>query len=314
MAQVPGVELVAVVDPRGDEVRPLAEELGVPLLADAGDLGDDVQAVSVAAPTSLHHQLVCPLLERGMHVMVEKPIAAAVDEGRAMVALAEDRGLVLRVGHIERFNPVMSVLREMQVRPRFIEAHRLAAFNFRTLDVSVVLDLMIHDIDIVLDLVDAPLVRVDGVGGRVLSPQVDIANARLTFENGCVANVTASRVSFEPLRRMRVFCDEAFVSMDFGTRRAFIAGKAEGFDPASLSSEDQARFEPAQDFRSFVQQGLLDLKEIDMDAGNPLLSELTAFIEAVRGNSSAGATAQHGLSALEVAYQVMDQIDAHEWK
>ena len=164
MKEVPGAELVAVVDSRLDQARTVAGPLGVPVFASADELPDDVAAVSVAVPTSAHHAVVCPLLERGLHVLVEKPMAASLDEARAMAALARERGLVLQVGHVERFNPALSVARELGVKPRFIEANRLAPFTYRALDTSVVMDLMIHDIDIVLELVDSPVDRLERRG------------------------------------------------------------------------------------------------------------------------------------------------------
>ncbi len=314
MAGLPGARLVAVVDARAEQARAVAEPLGVPALASIEELPSEVRAVSVAVPTSLHAPVVLPLLERGLHVLVEKPMAATLDEARAMAALAADRGLVLQVGHVERFNPALSVLRELDVEPRFIEAHRLAPFTFRALDVSVVMDLMIHDIDIVLQLAGSPLKSVDAVGSRVLGSHVDIANARLSFENGCVANITASRVSFEPLRRTRVFGDDTFVSMDFGTRRAFVVRKAEGFDLGSLSSASAATIAPKASFKEFLQQGLMDLREIDMDEANPLESELSAFVAAVRGEPGpAGVPATDGLRAMEVALSIGERIAGHRW-
>jgi len=315
MQQVPGVELLGVVDSRPEQGKQIAEGLGVAAWESIDDLPESVRAVSVAVPTFLHHQIVCPLLERGIHVLVEKPMAATLEEAQAMAALASDRGLVLQVGHVERFNPALSVMKGMGVAPRFIEAQRLAPFTFRALDVSVVMDLMIHDLDIVMELAASPLVDVAAVGSHVLGRQVDIANARLTFENGCVANVTASRVSFEPLRKTRVFGDDTFVSMDFGSRRAFVVRRHEGFDLGSLSTESASQFEPADNFRDFIKQGLMDTQEIDMDEANPLFSEISAFIDAVRGVEGAegGVTAEQGLRAMEVALRVSEQIETHSW-
>jgi len=339
MKEVPGVELVAVVDSRPGQAQEVAAPLGVPAFASADELPADVAAVSVAVPTSAHHAVVCPLLERGLHVLVEKPMAATLEQARGMAALARDRGLVLQVGHVERFNPALAVARELGVKPRFIEANRLAPFTYRALDTSVVMDLMIHDIDIVLELAGAPLERLEAVGSRVLGRHVDIANARLSFENGCVANITASRVSFEPLRRTKLFGDDIFVSLDFATRRAFVVRMAEGFDKGSLSPEAATRFPPKGSFREFVQQGLMDLREIDMDEANPLLSELTAFASAVRaargepqpafdpgraaspavvnairhGSALQGVSAEAGLRAMEVALRVSRAIEGHRW-
>lgn len=324
MAEVPGAELVAVVDADLDRAREIAAPLGAKALARHEDLPADVLAASVAVPTSLHQAVVEPLLRRGVHVLVEKPMAATLVEARSMAALAAARGLVLHVGHVERFNPALRAFREIDAAPRFIEAHRLAPFNYRTLDVSVVMDLMIHDIDIVLSLVAAPLARVDAVGSRVLGRHVDIANARLTFEDGCVANITASRVSFEALRRTRVFADEAFVSMDFGTRKAFVVRRAPGFDLGSLEAASMASVKPRDTFREFVSQGLLDLAEFDLSEldVNPLKDELSAFVAAVAASSSgrpgsaapsAGVDADQGLAAVQVAEAVTDAIAAHRW-
>jgi predicted dehydrogenase len=313
MAGTPGVELVGVVDAdpaRGDEV---AERLGVQAFTDPSQIPDDVRAASVAVPTSLHHDVVMPLLERDVHVLVEKPMAADLEQARAMQRLAHDRGLVLHVGHIERFNPALTAFHERALIPRFIESHRLAPFNYRTLDVSVVMDLMIHDIDIVMELAGSPLAGVDAVGSRVLGEHIDIANARLTFENGCVANVTASRVSFEPMRKTRVFADEAFLSMDFGSRRAFVASRAEGFDLGSLQASDVQRIEPKDSFKEFVAQGLMDVTEIDMDECNPLELELAAFTQAALGQEGGGVGASDGLRAMEVAAMISESIASHRW-
>ena len=323
LQQVPGAELVAIVDTRLEQATAVAGPLGVPALSSADQLPADVAAVSVAVPTSAHHAVVCPLLERGLHVLVEKPMAATLDQARAMAALAAGRGLVLQVGHVERFNPALSVARDLGIKPRFIEANRLAPFTYRALDTSVVMDLMIHDIDIVLELAGSPLARVDAVGSHVLGRHIDIANARLTFENGCVANITASRVSFEPLRRTKVFGDDAFLSLDFSTRRAFVVRMAPGFDKGSLSPEAATRFPPKGSFREFVQQGLMDLREIDMDETNPLLTELTAFVSAVRAARGLpvepphvglrGVSAEAGLRAMEVAVRITEAIEGHRW-
>jgi len=323
MKEVPGVELVGVVDRDLDRARAVAGDLDVPAADEPGMLGP-LDAASVAVPTSAHGAVACPLLERGVHLLVEKPMAATLEEARRMADLARARRLVLQVGHIERFNPALRVVRELGIRPRFIEAHRLAPFNFRTLDSSVVMDLMIHDLDLVLDLAAAPLTRVDAVGGAVLGRQVDIANARLTFEDGCVANVTASRVSFEPLRRTRYFTEECFVSLDFAARKAFVVKKADGFEMKSLGPESMAAHPPRDSFREFVAQGLMDLTELDMDdGGNPLLMELTAFAETVRGGPLPGtedllppassASAQDALAAMEVADRVTRRIEEHRW-
>jgi predicted dehydrogenase len=318
LQQVPGAELVGIVDSRPEQARQVAGELSVPVFASADELPRHVRAVSVAVPTSLHHAVVCPLLERGISVLVEKPMAATLEEARGMAALAADRGVLLQVGHIERFNPALAVLSRLHVQPRFIEAQRLAPFTYRALDVSVIMDLMIHDIDIVLDLAGAPLADVQATGGPVLGKHVDICSARLTFANGCVANLVASRVSFEPSRRTRIFGADAYVSLDFSTRRAFLVRKAAGFVPGSLSPADAARIPPKASFKEFIAQGLLDTEELVMDEANALQQELTAFVEAVRSGHGAVArprvaSAEEGLRAMEVATRISELVAAHRW-
>jgi len=329
LAATPGARLAAVVDSDLARAREIAAGLGVPALASCEELPADVRAISVAVPTSLHHRLVMPLLRRGLHVLVEKPMAASLAEAREMAAAAASAGLVLHVGHVERFNPVLRAMEELDIRPRFIEAQRLAPFTYRALDVSVVMDLMIHDLDIVMELAGAPLAHLDASGVPVLGRRVDLASARLSFENGCVANVTASRVSFEPLRKTRVFGEHAFVSLDFSTRRAFVVTAAPGFELASLTSADAERIPPKASFREFIAQGLLETREIDMQEANPLALELAAFIAEVRGERPAvgaargpaagrdaaprGVDAAAGLRAMEVAEAVTAAIAARRW-
>ncbi len=308
MGQAEGSELVGIVDANIEQARAIAAPLDVPAYASVDELPDSVQAATVAAPTVYHHDITCALLKRGVHVLVEKPMAATEADAEAMAELADANNLVLQVGHIERFNPALRVLRELRLRPRFIEAHRLAPFNFRTLDVSVVMDLMIHDLDLVLELVDSKLDRVDASGSNFLAQHTDLANARLTFADGCVANVTASRVSFEPMRKTRVFTERAFVSLDFGTRRAFVATLADGFDPGSLTAAHAKQIDPDDSFKEWVQKGLMTLREIDMDETNPLADEIHAFLMAARGKENEldlrGCSADEGLRAVQVAHQV----------
>lgn len=313
MAGLPDVELAAVVDADPERAAQIAEPLGATPLTDVAQLPDDIALASVAAPTIRHHQVGTALLRRGVHVLMEKPLAADLQAALALQELAADRGLVLQVGHIERFNPAFAAWRELDVRPRFIEAHRLAPFNYRTLDVSVVMDLMIHDLDIVLSIADSPVTSVDASGSKVLGHNVDIASARINFENGCVANVTASRVSFEPLRKTRVFGDEAFLSMDFGARKAFLVQRSEGFRLGSLTPADAERLPPQASFKEFLAQGMMDMTEVDMDECNPLELELAAFVAAVRGEPSLGVSAEAGVAAMRVAAAVTDSIANHRW-
>jgi predicted dehydrogenase len=228
-------ELVGIYDANEENARRVAAELGTQVYATPDALSEAVEAMSVAVPTDGHYAVVKRLLEQGKHVLVEKPIAQTVAEAEELVALAESKGLVFGVGHVERFNPVLDSLAEVPGLPRFIEVQRLAGYPPprpglppRGTEVSVVLDLMIHDIDVVLNLVGSAVKKIDAVGVSILSPTEDIANVRLLFENGCVATLTASRVSQECLRKIRVFKPAAYLSLDYQEQRGEIAGIAEG--------------------------------------------------------------------------------------
>jgi predicted dehydrogenase len=223
----PRARLRALVDPDAAR-RAVADRLGVPLLGDLRQLPAEVRAVSVAVPTALHHAVAAPLLRSGRDVLVEKPIAASIAEAADLIALAEAGGRVLQVGHLERFNPAVRRLRGVLANPRFIESHRLAPFAGRGTDVDVVRDLMIHDLDIILTLVGRDPVEIRASGVAVISPTPDIANARIEFEGGCVANVTASRVSVQKLRKIRVFQPDAYVSIDYLARSAAVVRRVDG--------------------------------------------------------------------------------------
>lgn len=283
-AVLPGAELVAVVDRVPQAAEVLAAALGVPALTEWGALAGVAEAVSVVVPTAAHFAVASQLLEAGLHVLVEKPIAATVDEASRLVALAAARGRVLQVGHLERFNAALLALSDVLERPLFVESHRIAPFQPRGTDVDVILDLMIHDIDLIQELVGAPLEGVDAVGVPVLSARDDIANARLRFAGGCVANVTASRVSLKRERRMRVFQRDAYVSIDFGAGEAVIARKGAG-----------------ERFPGMPEIGLERRRFADND---PLRLELEAFLGAVRGERPVAVPGEDGLRALETALRI----------
>ena len=211
-------ELVAVVDINPEAATQVAQKHGAQAMTDYQALLGQVDAVSIVVPTSLHHKVARDFLNAGSHVLVEKPITVTVEEADELIAIAKERNVILQVGHLERFNPAVLGLEEMEDKPLFIEAHRLSPFNPRANDVSVVLDLMIHDIDIILALVDSEVARIDASGTAVLTQGTDIANARISFKNGCVANVTASRISMKMERKMRMFRPCSYISVDFQNR------------------------------------------------------------------------------------------------
>ena len=260
------------------------------VLACAGpeDLPVDLHAVTIAAPTVDHARIATDCLDRGWHVLVEKPMTATIAEAEALVEAARRRGLCLAVGHTERFNPVVRSLLERVRRPRFIEGHRLGVFSARSTDVDVVLDLMIHDLDLVQALVRRPLAAVDAIGVRALTDQVDIANARLTFEGGCVANLTASRISAEKVRKIRLFEDDAYLSVD--------CAKQEGWRYTVRTTLEGA---PG-----------IAREPLPAEVEEPLLAELRAFAARARGEEATIVSGSEGVLALRAAHRVLERIRA----
>jgi len=286
-SRMPDVQLVGVVDADRDTAARVAEESGCSVFDDSEDLLGKVDAVSIVVPTSLHLQQARPFLERGVHLLMEKPIAATLADAREMVALAERHQAILQVGHLERFNAGVMALAERISRPRFIEAHRMSGFVARATDVDVVSDLMIHDIDIILSLVKSELTAISAVGTQVLTEHVDIANARLEFANGTVANVIASRVSEKTTRRIRVFEQNRYESLDFIAQRI-----------------DTAYPKPQPD----KQWPEVVMEQVKITPVKPLDVELAAFVDCVRNQGTPLVDGRTGLEALEVALQVKAEI------
>jgi predicted dehydrogenase len=283
-AQLSGSKLVGVVDANADASAKVAAELGTRAFGDYRELFGQVDAVSLAVPTPLHHSIGCELLRNGIDVLIEKPIATTVSEARELVDLAQAHGRVLQVGHLERFNPAVLAAAERLRTPRFVESHRLAPFKQRGTDVSVVLDLMIHDIDLIQELVGTPIESIDAVGATVFSGEIDIVNARLRFKGGCVANTTASRISLKQERKIRIFQDDAYLSVDMQQKILTVIRKK---DSAPVES-------PAQ----------VSIEEESFDQGDALLAEIEAFLKAVRERSTPVVTGEDGLRALETAMKI----------
>jgi predicted dehydrogenase len=227
-AELPSVEFSAVYDIDAARAKAIAKKYAVTAAKSLEEFADLVDAVSVATPTSTHHAIAHPLLTLGKHLLVEKPITENTIEASELVELAARRGLVLQVGHVERFNPILSALEARLTHPRFIEAHRLSPYPDRSTDIGVVLDLMIHDLEVILHLVRSPVQHIDAVGVPVLSRGEDIANARLRFQNGCVANITSSRISPERMRKIRVFQEDAYLSLDYQNQSGEVYRRVDG--------------------------------------------------------------------------------------
>lgn len=279
------VDLVGVADVSRKRAEEVATEVGTAAFTDYRELLAQVDLVSIVVPTQYHFPVAKECLEAGCHILLEKPVTQTVAEAEELIRMAAERGLVFQVGHLERFNPAIVALKGVLKNPLFIESHRLAPFKTRGTDVNVVLDLMIHDIDIILNMVPSTIKVVNSVGVPVLSNEVDIANARLQFENGCVANVTASRASREAMRKIRIFQSDAYISIDYQERKISIFRKGgEGFPIPGLPN--------------------VTMEEKSFEQGDALLVELQAFIDAVRTGSVPPVTGEDGKRALELALQI----------
>jgi len=285
LSKSPNAQLAGVVDNSADRASAAAAEYGCPVFASPEELAGKIDAAVVAVPTSAHAEVGCALLENGIDVLVEKPIAHDLASARRLVEAAGRRGRILQVGHLERFNPGVAALKKMVRLPLFFEIHRLSLFSPRSLDVDVVLDLMIHDLDIVLDLVGKMPEEIRAAGISILSDKVDIANVRLAFPGGCVANLTASRVSTERVRKLRLFQPHQYVSLDYQKQDAVVF---------TVSGNQQIGFQP-----------------LAVAKDEPLRLEIEAFLEAVVNRSRPPASGEDGLRALEIAVAILDKIEEH---
>ena len=281
-SELPGAELVGVYDINARRAQDIAARYKTKVFNDFNELAAQVEAASIVVPADKHHEVAMPMIARGVNLLVEKPIAVTTAEAEEMVIAARDKKLVLQVGHIERFNPVMKFLESILVRPRFIEAHRLQPYPTpplfggkpRGTEVSVVLDLMIHDLEVILHLVHSPVREIHAVGVPVLSPSEDIANVRLTFENGCVANVTTSRISPESLRKIRIFQEDAYISLDYQRQAGEIYRR---------------------------QAGRIEKSRVPIEKGDALFNELESFVNCVGNKSSPVVSGEQAAEALHLA-------------
>ena len=276
------VELVGVVDLHKSRAEEVAAQYNTRPFTDYREIVERVDAVSLAVPTTAHARMGVELLEAGVDVLVEKPIGSSIEEAQTLISTASRKNRVLQVGHVERFNPIVGVAREVATRPQFFEIHRLAAFSPRSLDTDVVLDVMIHDLDVVLSLVSSPVRDLRAVGIPVLSAKADIANARLEFDDGCVANLTASRVSFEKMRKLRFFQPHDYISIDYASQRGSMVS---------------------------LRTGRVVERKLEPEVDEPLKLELCAFIDAVRHHRTPLVTGEDGLKALRLALSINEEIN-----
>ena len=288
-AALPDVELVGVVDNDPIRAAEIAAALGTRAYSDHQELLGSVDAVSVVVPTNCHHAVARDFLAAGVHVLIEKPITVTIEEADDLIARAEEQKVVFQVGHLERFNPVLVALDGVLREPLFIESVRIAPFKPRGTDVNVVLDLMIHDIDIIQHIVKSPVKRIDAIGAPVFTGEEDIANARILFENGCVANVTASRISLKNERKMRIFQRDAYITLDFQNRKVLLAQKGSG--------------------EIFPGVPNVKVDERELGEADALLREIESFIAAIRNGTPPQVSGRDGRMALETALKINESLN-----
>jgi predicted dehydrogenase len=301
--QVAGAELVGFYDPSDASAESAIQQYGVKRFDSIDDLISAVDAVDIVTTTVAHYEIAKECLQQGKHVFIEKPLAHTMEEASELIKLVGEAGVKCQVGHVERYNPAFLALGDQLLQPMFIEAHRLAQFNPRGTDVSVILDLMIHDIDVVLHLVQSPVRRISASGVAVMSESADIANARIEFDNGCVANLTSSRISLKKMRKMRLFQRDAYIGVDFLEKKTeVIRIKGEG-DPAGML-----------DFPLELANGQEKIISVNMPEvapTNAINAELSEFVQAILQDKPVRVSVQDGYNAMDVAHQILKKMSAH---
>jgi predicted dehydrogenase len=307
--KVEEASLTGVYDVDKEKMNPLAKELNVTPFDSLEEAIQNSDAINIVTPTTSHFSIAKQALEQGKHIFIEKPITQSESEARQLIKMAQERNLKIQIGHIERFNPAVLALDDVKLSPLFIESHRLASFNPRGTDVAVILDLMIHDLDLILKMVKSEVTNIAASGVGVISNTIDIANARIEFANGCVANVTASRISAKKMRKMRIFQKDAYLSMDFN----------EGFSEIFFIPEETHT--PYHDGTMAVSLGQIDegankreikYNRLERSNINPLQEELRLFVESVKNDLSVVVTAEEGMAALALANKIMMKITEHK--
>ena len=306
-SQMPRVEVVGVFDASADAAAAVADEFALPAASTLGQLLEKASAVTIAVPTRYHLSIAEQCISRKIACLIEKPLAKDVAEARRIVDLAAANRTTVQVGHIERFNPAIRAMSRLQIQPRFMEVTRISTMTFRSIDVGVVLDMMIHDIDIVLRLANSPVDRIEAVGVSVIGDVEDICNARITFANGCVANLTASRLAMRTDRRLRVFSHDAYVSIDYQKRHGTVVRRSGNIE-AVRRAVANIRSGEVEDISQLNYKDLVHIEELQIDDVEPLRAELDAFVDAVTDGSRPVVSAEDGLQAVEVAARIVQAI------
>jgi predicted dehydrogenase len=296
--EIPGTEVVGFYDPNDDTAKEVSEKYQLPRFLDADMLIDVCDAIDVVAPTNYHFEMCEKAIKKGKHVFVEKPLANTMDEARQLVKLAKESGIKFQVGHVERFNPAFLAIKDMHLNPMFIEVHRLAQFNPRGTEVSVILDLMIHDIDIILSVVKSDVKNISASGVGVMTETPDIANVRIEFHNGCVANLTSSRISMKKMRKIRLFQKDSYIGIDFLNKKTEIIKLKE--------PQDSNVF--AFDIETPSGKKTIAMANPIVPEVNAIKEELTAFKNAILNNTKTVVSEMDGLMAMDVAHQILEKI------
>ena len=307
------VELVAVADVDIKKASELADKYGCKAVSDPSELIGQVDAVTISAPTIRHLELAEMFINNNIAVLIEKPLAATIEQGQKIVDLAAEKNVIAAVGHSERCNPVVQAMKRLEIEPRYIQVNRISPYTFRSTDIGVVLDIMIHDIDIILSLAGSKVKKVDAVGVNVLGENEDICNARIFFENGCVANITSSRLALKTERKIRIFSRQAYLSLDYLQKEGIAIKAAPNVNVLDWIKEKQE--EGDFDFNSVNWPDLLDIEPLAIENNEPLKVEQKAFLSAVMGKIECPeVTAAEGLEALKCAHKILEAIKEHSWE
>ena len=307
-SEIPEVSLVGVVDTNKDTGEAVARRCKTRYYSSVKEILNKVDVASVVVPTKSHYEITKDLLNNGIHVLVEKPMTGTVSEAEDLIKLSKQSSTILQPGYIERFNPALEAIKKLDVSLKFIECHRLSPFTLRSADIGVVLDLMIHDIDIILYLSKSKVKKIDAVGVNVIADKEDIANARIQFENGCVANITASRVSFEPMRRIRLFSENSYISLDYQKQEALIYKKSPKLTLKSIDAESKG-VSSILDLKNFSFGDMLKIERIKMDNQEPLRKELESFIDCVKNGKQPVVSGEEGIEAIKIADIIREEIN-----
>ncbi len=313
VAGLPEVELVGVADVNSEQAQAVALACKTRAYSTYWPLLNLVDAACVVVPTAHHHAIASEFLRRGIPLLVEKPLASTLEQAESLVELSQRHNALLQVGHIERFNPAFEKLQQHAMQPKYVECQRIGPFTGRSTDIGAVLDLMIHDIDLLLTLVQAPVSAVEAIGAAIFGGHEDVVNARLRFGNGCVASLTASRVSPQPVRQMRIWAPEGYASIDFGKRRLTLVQPSEHL---RLNGLDPRRLEPGT--RAWLKDELfsnhLQVRDLSCDHGDQLTREIQHFVQCVQSGSRPRVSGEDGRNALALAVRILESVRTHQWE